>query len=411
MTPIDKVALSARRERLARAFDLKKPDRPPILGGWLAAPEHVQALTGCTDEEYWADPARWARRAERALESDGAVDVFVPVQQGGYRCVDQHVMDARAAYTMESVVAEIESQPGPDEVRESFDEESAYAAFASELRGQQEGFGEVVWCPADWDMNPIALWYSRFGYENALLLPALHPETHLKLMRASAERARQRATLQARAIREGLRPAAILFGEDLCGRNGPMISPDFLRREYYPLLEYAMEPLRAASARAVWHCDGDVRPILNDLLACGISGLQGFQRECGMELEWIVKRRTRGGDALLIFGPLSVTTTLPHGTPDDVPPRSPQCDRGLSGRTHRLSSSRATRSHPTCRWQMSTRSGTRSTPAAGRRRASPAGAPLLTRRTIRPLLPAPAAAQRRDSSRSRTRASRAPSLS
>jgi hypothetical protein len=318
MSPAESPALSARRARLAQAFDLQRPDRPPILGGWLAAPECVQAIAGCSENEYWADPARWARSAERVLGSDGAVDVFVPVQEGGYRCVDQHVMDARAAYTMESVVAEIESQPGPDEVRDSFREESAYATFVSGLVSGQQRLGDVVWCPADWDVNPIALWYSRFGYENALLLPALHPETHLRVMRASAERGRQRATLQARAIREGLRPSAILAGEDLCGRNGPMISPDFLRREYYPLLEYAIEPLRAVGARLVWHCDGDVRPILDDLLACGIAGLQGFQRECGMELEWIAKRRTRGGDALIIFGPLSVTTTLPHGTADDV---------------------------------------------------------------------------------------------
>jgi uroporphyrinogen decarboxylase len=37
-----------------------------------------------------------------------------------------------------------------------------------------------------------------------------------------------------------------------------------------------------------------------------------------MDLEWIVDRRTRDGNPLLIFGPLSVTTTLPHGTPDEV---------------------------------------------------------------------------------------------
>ena len=37
-----------------------------------------------------------------------------------------------------------------------------------------------------------------------------------------------------------------------------------------------------------------------------------------MALEWIVERRTREGDPLLIFGPLQVTTTLPHGTPREV---------------------------------------------------------------------------------------------
>ena len=55
-----------------------------------------------------------------------------------------------------------------------------------------------------------------------------------------------------------------------------------------------------------------------DVLATGVNGLQGFQSECGMNLEWIVDKRTRTGDPLLIYGPMSVTQTLPHGSPDDV---------------------------------------------------------------------------------------------
>jgi len=137
-------------------------------------------------------------------------------------------------------------------------------------------------------------------------------------MRVSAERGRQHATLRARAIREGIHPRAILTGEDLCSQRGPMISPRFLRYEYWPLLEYAIEPLLEVGAVLVWHCDGTVQPILPDVLACGFGGLQGFQRECGMELEWIVNLRSRDGKPLLIFGPMSVTTTLPHGMPHDV---------------------------------------------------------------------------------------------
>ena len=37
-----------------------------------------------------------------------------------------------------------------------------------------------------------------------------------------------------------------------------------------------------------------------------------------MDLSWAVDLRSRDGNPLLIYGPLSVTTTLPHGTPDDV---------------------------------------------------------------------------------------------
>ena len=83
-------------------------------------------------------------------------------------------------------------------------------------------------------------------------------------------------------------------------------------------MEYVLQPLLEAGARVVWHCDGDYRRILDDVLATGVNGLQGFQRECGMDLEWIVEKRARNGDPLLIYGPMSVTRTLPHGTPDDV---------------------------------------------------------------------------------------------
>jgi hypothetical protein len=246
------------------------------------------------------------------------VTVFVPVARGAYRCVDHEVLERRASYTLDAVMDEIAALPEPEEIAAGFDEEAAYAPFAEELRARQAQCGDLVWCPADWALIPQALWYARFGYENALAALALYPERYLKLIEVAAEQGRQRAVLHARAIREGIHPHAILTGEDICTQRGPMVSPAFLRREYFPRLEYVWEPLLEVGAKLVWHCDGDWRPLLDDVLACGAGGLQGFQRECGMELEWIVERRTRDDDPLLIFGPLQVTTTLPHGTPQEV---------------------------------------------------------------------------------------------
>jgi hypothetical protein len=306
------------RTRLNLAFDLQQPDRPPILGGWLAAPEHIQTLAGCSDDEYWDNPFTWTVAAEKALGSDGVVGIFTPVARGAYRCVDGHVLERRAGYTMERVLEEIAALPEPEEMRAAFDEEDAYAQFSTGLRASQEQMGDIVWEPPDWEIIPCALWYARFGYENALMLPMLHPEAELKLLRWSAERGRQRAILQGRALRDGLRPRAILTGEDLCSQRGPMIAPAFLRKEYWPLVEYAIEPFLAAGGKLVWHCDGDVRPILSDVLAAGFHGLQGFQRECGMDIEWVAGLKTCRGEPLLIFGPMSVTTTLPHGTVDEV---------------------------------------------------------------------------------------------
>jgi hypothetical protein len=306
------------KKRLAIAFDGLLPDRPPILGGWLAAPAHIQALTGCSPAQYWSDPISWSIAAEQVLGSDGLVTVFTPVAEGEYRCVDQQVLDRRAAFSVESLLAEIESRPDVDEVRDRFDEDAAYAHFIDNLQADQARCGEMLWAPADWSLIPKALWYHEFGYETALTTLALHTEHYLKLLRTSAEIGRQRAQLRARAIRDGLHPRAILTGEDLCSQQGPMVSPAFLRQHYWPLVEYALEPLLAIGARIVWHCDGNYRPLLDDVLACGVGGLQGFQTECGMDLAWIRHLRTRQDEPLLIFGPLSVTTTLPYGSPADV---------------------------------------------------------------------------------------------
>jgi hypothetical protein len=54
------------------------------------------------------------------------------------------------------------------------------------------------------------------------------------------------------------------------------------------------------------------------LLDVGFCGFQGFQYEDGMDYEKICRMKTRDGDELLIIAGVSVTRTLPHGTPGDV---------------------------------------------------------------------------------------------
>lgn len=142
-----------KKTRLAKAFDLETPDRPPILGGWLAAPKHIQTLTGCSEDAYWSDPFGWGLEAERVLGSDGVISIFEPITRGGYRCVDAQVLDRRAAHTVESVLDEIEAMPDPEELEAQFDEETAYEELVAEIKARQEQCGDILWCPAD-TINP-----------------------------------------------------------------------------------------------------------------------------------------------------------------------------------------------------------------------------------------------------------------
>ena len=309
----------SKRERLETAFALKEPDRTPILGGWIACPEHIMTITGATAEEYWSDPTGVSILAYEKLGTDGLVSIFVPRNRDDFRCVDSHsYVKADPGISLEDALARIDALPSPETIESQFDFDAAYENFRQSLEQTQARCGEMVWMPAQWSAGARVSWYGSYGYENFFYVVGLYPDRARKLMEVGGAQGRCQSRLVARAVSEGLYPHAVLLGEDICTQRGPMISPDFLERYYAPQLRYGLEPLLEVGCRPVWHCDGDVRPMLDFLIDVGVQGFQGFQPECGMLFEEIVQRRTRDGEPLIIFGPLAVTTELPVCTPEEI---------------------------------------------------------------------------------------------
>jgi hypothetical protein len=307
------------RERLETAFDLKEPDRTPILGGWLACPEYIMELANSTSDEYWADPVGVSIRAYEILGMDGLIGVFVPRNRDDFRCVDHESYSrAKTNMSLEQAVTDIDAMPTPEQIEARFDFNKAYQEFRQSLLNMQSRCGDMLWMPAQWGAGARVTWYGRFGYQNFFYIVGLYPHRARKLMEIGGAQGRCQSRLIARAVQEGIYPRAVPLGEDLCTQRGPMISPDFLEKYYAPQLRYGLEPLLEVGCRPVWHCDGDVRPMLDFLIDSGVQGLQGFQPECGMILDELVERKTRDGESLLIFGPLAVTTELPVCTPEEI---------------------------------------------------------------------------------------------
>ena len=93
----------------------------------------------------------------------------------------------------------------------------------------------------------------------------------------------------------------------------------FLDRIWFPRVAYSLAPvLEKTDTRLIWHCDGNIMPMVPRLLDIGIRGFQGFQYECGVDFAALAKMRDREGKPLFFEAGASVTTTLPHGTPEDV---------------------------------------------------------------------------------------------
>lgn len=308
-----------RIERLESAFTLKETDRTPILGGWIACPEYIMKIAEATSEEYWADPVGVSIRAYDHLDTDGLIGVFVPRHRDDFRCVDHNsYAHAVSGLSLEDAVARIDAIPSPEEIIAKFDLESAYQNFRNSMIGDQRRCKDMLWMPAQWGAGAKVSWYGDFGYENFFCIVGLYPDRAQKLMEVGGAYGRCQGEVIARAVKDGIYPHAILLGEDICSQKGPMISTKFLEKYYAPQLKYGLEPLLEAGCRPVWHCDGDVRPMLDFLIDSGVQGLQGFQPECGMIIDELVKRRTKDGEPLIIFGPLAVTTELPKLTPDEI---------------------------------------------------------------------------------------------
>ena len=97
-----------------------------------------------------------------------------------------------------------------------------------------------------------------------------------------------------------------------------MVSPGTLSSIYFPGLRHAFGPLIEIGADIIWHSDGYIIPIVDQLIATGVSGFQGFQEETGFDVREIAARRVRSGRKPLLLAGLSVDKALPRGSVADV---------------------------------------------------------------------------------------------
>ncbi len=310
------------RERLLATLRFERPDRVALLGGWMIDDAHQQAVAGCTPEQYWRDPSGWAIAADRALGVDGMIAVHAPKEPGDYRnglTKDKFESYKQRYRSPEDVVAFVRGRGAPEE----YAAQHPVQAWADQLRAHvqelQARMGDIVYLPTLWDqIHPTFEWYWEFGYENYLMFLQLYPEAAYQLFAQDGAVCRRRAELAVGLFRELDLVPLTLIGSDICGKNGPVVSPQLLREVHFPHIRHALQPVVEAGIRTVWHSDGRITPIVDDILACGVSGLQGFQEEYGVDIAAIARRRTRDGEKLTLFAGLSSAAVLARGSVDEV---------------------------------------------------------------------------------------------
>lgn len=119
----------------------------------------------------------------------------------------------------------------------------------------------------------------------------------------------------------------IRLGDDVAMQHSLLMSPNTWREHLKPRLKRVIDGIReAAGGRKVWvhyHSDGDVTPLIADLIEAGVDILNPVQPEC-MDVEAVAAHYQ---DRLAFNGMIGTQTTMPFGSPDDVRAAVERCRR------------------------------------------------------------------------------------
>lgn len=303
-------------ERSLAALRFEETDCVPTWGGYLVSAGFFEYVTG---KNFWSAPREIAIEAYRKLEVDMVTqNIYLPNSPEDYRKHGMEVVEGAEKFrSPEDVVAFIDALPKPDEIRASFNFEKEYKEVSADYEQKQNDLGGDILCLPSCRTCRF-VWYMEFGYESYLTTVALYPDKLRTLYEYSGEETRLQNETRAQLVRDKKLPPFFFSGQDICGSKGPIISPEILRSFYFPNLRRGLEPLVEAGADIIWHSDGYIIPIVDDLIECGVTGFQGFQEWLGFDIGDIAKKKTRKSRRPLFMAGLSVDKVLPFGTVDEV---------------------------------------------------------------------------------------------
>jgi len=199
-------------------------------------------------------------------------------------------------------IAEIESYPWPD-----YFEKYRYAGIADEVANlHAKGFavlgGPCAFFEIAWQIRSM----ERL-MEDMLLNPEMAQALYDKILERNVRYARECA----------LAGVDILYlGDDVAMQNGIMMSREVWRKYLGIGMRAMIDAAREINENIlVWyHSDGDVAPLVPDLIDVGVNILNPVQPEC-CDAAFLKKTY---GDKLAFWGGLGVQSVLPFGTPEEV---------------------------------------------------------------------------------------------
>jgi uroporphyrinogen decarboxylase len=209
-----------------------------------------------------------------------------------------------------TTIDEIERFPWPD-----MDDPTRVAHMAAEA-SRLAAEGEYAIMVTPWLLFPLERAFAMQGMDRFLMNAALYPEFAETLLRRIAGLCERLMGHVLDAVGEAV--DIVKIGDDLGTQQSLLMSPAMYRTMLKPIhAELIASIRRRTSAKVFFHTDGDVFPLIDDLVEIGVDILNPIQTSAGKMADLATLKR-RYGDALVFCGGIDTQRVLPHGTPDQV---------------------------------------------------------------------------------------------
>jgi uroporphyrinogen decarboxylase len=210
-----------------------------------------------------------------------------------------------------TTIKEIEAYPGWPDMSDF-----SRIAHVRERANQLTEENEYAIMATPWLLFPFERAHAMQGMDVFLLNMALHSDFTHALLRKITELCK---SLMAPFLEElGDNVDIIKIGDDLGTQDSLLISPKMYREFLKPLhADFISFIKKRTKAKVFFHTDGDVFPLIEDLIEIGVDILNPIQTSAGKmsDLEGLKRRY---GKEIVFCGAIDTHHVLPHGTPEEV---------------------------------------------------------------------------------------------
>lgn len=204
----------------------------------------------------------------------------------------------------------VDAYPWPD-----MDDPSRVAHMAADA-ARLAADGEFAIVVAPWLLFPLERAFAMQGMDRFLMNAALYPDFAAALLTRITDLCERLLGHVLDAV--GPNVDIVKIGDDLGTQQSLLMSPAMYRSMLKPLHARLIDAIRKGTgAKVFFHSDGDVFPLLDDLVEIGVDVLNPIQTSAGRMAD-LATLKHRYGDRLAFCGAIDTQRILPHGSADHV---------------------------------------------------------------------------------------------